>query len=294
MAAPVAAPGRTMTGTLRFLSVAPVGFLHNSPDRRCRTRDILVLDQDIVMATPTQPRPAHSAARTPPGADSRDVDDDFAAEAGATPVGTGAARVDEAPTAATRPAGPAQDQVLDEQHRRFGGIKVGSAFFGWLAATGLAVLVLALLAAAGVGLGYANNTGQSGQNGAAVAKTVGLVGGIVLIVVLALAYYCGGYIAGRMARFDGVRQGVAVWVWGILFAIIVAILAAVAGSKYNLSSLNLPRIPVGEGTVTTAAIIFAVIAVIVSLLAAMAGGAAGMRFHRRVDETGYDTHPTSH
>ena len=49
----------------------------------------------------------------------------------------------------------------------------------------------------------------------------GLVGGIVLLVILFVAYYCGGYVAGRMARFHGARQGFAVWVWALVIAIVV-------------------------------------------------------------------------
>ena len=41
-----------------------------------------------------------------------------------------------------------------------------------------------------------------------------LFGGNILLVVPFVAYYyCGGYVAGRMARFDGVNQVRAVWVW---------------------------------------------------------------------------------
>src|SRR4051812_37225548 len=38
------------------------------------------------------------------------------------------------------------------QRRRFGGLKWGAAFFGWLVATGLAVIVIAIISAAGVAL----------------------------------------------------------------------------------------------------------------------------------------------
>ena len=44
-----------------------------------------------------------------------------------------------------------------------------------------------------------------------------------------LAYYCGGYVAGRMARFSGVAQGIAVWVWTIAIAIVAAVVAFVLG-----------------------------------------------------------------
>lgn len=47
--------------------------------------------------------------------------------------------------------------VLARQQRRFGGMKLGSAFFGWLTATGMAVLLISALAAAGVAFGVATS-----------------------------------------------------------------------------------------------------------------------------------------
>ncbi len=182
--------------------------------------------------------------------------------------------------------------VTAREEERFGGLKLGSAFFGFMTAAGIAVLLLALLTAAGVVLSLTSNTTTkdiTNQAAAATgtAKTIGLVGAILLLVVLFVAYYCGGYVAGRMARFNGTKQGLAVWLWSILFAVVIAILAKVAGSKYNiLSNLNLPRIPVGEGTVTTAGIIAIIAVIIVTLGAALLGGKAGMHFHRKVDKAG--------
>ena len=173
--------------------------------------------------------------------------------------------------------GAARDAV-DAQHQRFGGIKWGAAFFGWLSANGLAVLLIALVSAAGVAIGLTQGV-PSADEATSNAGGIGLGGGIALLVVLFLAYLAGGYVAGRMSRFDGVRQGVAVWLIGLLVVVVLAVVGAVAGAKYNvLSQLNLPRIPVDEGTATTAGII---------ALAAVLGGKLGERFHRKVDRAGF-------
>jgi hypothetical protein len=182
--------------------------------------------------------------------------------------------------------------VVGREKERYGGIKWGSAFFGWLTAIGTAVILTALLAAVGAAVGVATNTDVSdvtntaGQN----SSTVGIAGGIALLVILLLAYYCGGYVAGRMARFNGVKQGIAVWIWSIAIAVLVAIAGAVLGSKYDiLGKLNgFPRIPVNEGSLTTGGIIALIAAVIVALIGAILGGLAGMRFHRNVDKAGLD------
>jgi hypothetical protein len=182
--------------------------------------------------------------------------------------------------------------VLNRQREAHGGIKIGSAFFGFLTATGVGVLLTALVTAAGTAVGLANGTTASDVTSQATSKgsaaTIGLVGGIILLVILFVAYFCGGYVASRMARFDGLKQGFAVWAWALVIAVVVAILGAVAGSKYNiLAQLNsFPRIPVSEGTLTTGGIIAAVAVVVASLAGALLGGLAGMRFHRRVDRTG--------
>lgn len=199
-----------------------------------------------------------------------------------------------APTTATPVVDPAladRETAVARQKERFGGIKVGSAFFGWLAATGMAVLLTALVAAAGTAVGLASNTdvneavNQAAQN----SGTVGLVGIIVLLVILFLSYYCGGYVAGRMARFNGAKQGLMVWIWALIAAIVVAILGLVAGQQFNvLANLNsFPRIPINEGQLTTTSIIAAVVVAVVALIGAVLGGLAGMRFHRKVDRAGF-------
>jgi hypothetical protein len=177
--------------------------------------------------------------------------------------------------------------VRARQREEFGGLNWGSAFFGWLVAIGVAVILLAILSAAGTAFGLSENVSQSDAN--SNADTLGIVGGILLIAVLAIAYYCGGYVSGRMSRFDGGRQGFGTWVIGLIVTIILAVAGVVFGSEYNiLEQLNLPRIPIDEGTLTAGAAIALATVVIVTLLAAMGGGKAGERYHRRIDRVGFD------
>jgi hypothetical protein len=187
---------------------------------------------------------------------------------------------------ATVTRGASRDAVA-AQHARFGGIKWGAAFFGWLSANGLAVILIAMLSAAGVALGLAQNV-DTANEAANKASQIGIGGGIAVLVVLFLAYLAGGYVAGRMARFDGVRQGLAVWLVGLIIVLVLAAAGAVLGAKYNvLANLNLPRIPVDEGTATTAGIVALAAVLVVTLLGAVLGGKLGERFHRKVDRAGF-------
>ena len=183
--------------------------------------------------------------------------------------------------------GLSRREVVAREKERFGGMKFGACFFDWLTATGMAVLLTALLAAAGAGLGLATNLEEAN----AVPdepQTIGLVGAIVLLVIIFLAYIAGGYVAGRMARFNGARQGVGVWLWALIIAVVVAILGALAGTQFNLlANLNtFPRIPINEGDLTTVGVITAIAVALVALIGAILGGLAGMRYHRRVDKEG--------
>ena len=115
-----------------------------------------------------------------------------------------------------------------------------------------------------------------------------VAGAIALLVVLMIAYYCGGYVAGRMSRFDGARQGFGAWMFGIAVTILLALAAVILGSEYNvLDQLNLPSLPVGESTLTTGGAIALAAIVLGTLLAAIVGGKAGERYHRKVDRVAF-------
>jgi MFS family permease len=181
---------------------------------------------------------------------------------------------------------PTAGTVRERQRDEYGGFNIGAAFFGWLVAVGLAVLMTALLSAAGAAIGLTElSEGDARSN----AETISIVGGILLVVVLAISYYAGGYVAGRMSRFDGGRQGLGAWLIGILVTIALAVLGAIAGSEYNLfSQLNLPRIPIDEGSLATGAAIALVAVLVATALAAISGGKVGERYHRKVDRAGYE------
>ncbi len=188
------------------------------------------------------------------------------------------------------PTGTGYDRraVVARQKEQFGGLKFGATFFGWLTAAGAGVLLTAILGSIGAGTGLSAqlNPGQAAGN----AGTYGLVGLIVLLVVILLAYLCGGYVAGRMARFNGVKQGVGVWLWGIIAAVVIAVLAAITGNQVDASRYldGAPQIPLSAQALTTAGIVSALAVIAVALVGAILGGLAGMRFHRRVDRAADD------
>ncbi|MDF2460844.1 MAG: hypothetical protein K0S68_247 [Candidatus Saccharibacteria bacterium] len=165
---------------------------------------------------------------------------------------------------------------------KFGGFHFGSAFFGWLVTAGVTVLLGSLVAAVGEAGPLSLN--QAAQEAAQNPQTAGVIGGIALILVLAVAYYAGGYVAGRMSRFDGSRQGFGVWVMGILATILLALAGALLGANFNLlQQVSLPTIALDQNTLSLGGLLGLLIAAGASLVAAMAGGALGARYHTKVD-----------
>jgi hypothetical protein len=175
-------------------------------------------------------------------------------------------------------------------HRRerqaFGGrIQWEAAFFGWLASIGLAAILVAMTVGAGVAVGLTELHASAGTQ----VKELSVGGGAVLVASLALAYVAGGYVAARMARFDGWRQGLGVWLLSLLMILALAVAAWIAGGDINpLESLSLPRIPVDEGPLTQGGAIASAIILLVTLGSAIGGGVLGERFHRAVDRAGVD------
>lgn len=177
---------------------------------------------------------------------------------------------------------------IDEEsaHRQYGGANWGAAFFGWLVAVSSAVLLSSIVGAIAGAVGATNDLSQDQVQREAGA--VSLAAAIAVVVVMALAYYAGGYVAGRMSRFDGGRQGVAVWVIGLVVTVLAVIAGAVLGAQYNiLDRVDLPRIPVPTDAATVGGIVTALLLVLGTLLAAVAGGKAGRRYHAKVDRATY-------
>lgn len=165
---------------------------------------------------------------------------------------------------------------------KFGGLNLGAAFFGWIVAIGMAILLAGIVGAVLAAVGSSIDVTQSDAERS--AGTIGLSTAIVLLIILAIAYYAGGYVAGRMSRFDGARQGVGVWVIGLAVTIIAIGLGAIFGSKYNvLERVDLPRIPISNDQLSWGGVIAGIAVVLATLLFAVLGGILGHRYHNRVD-----------
>ncbi len=176
------------------------------------------------------------------------------------------------------------DVGVREARSRFGGIDLPATLLGMLAAIALLVLLSGLVAAAIGAVGY--QTGLDGnETGLSIA---GLAGGLV---VLFLAFLAGGWAAGRMARYDGAKNGLMTGVWFVVLAAVLAALGAALGSAYDvLANVDLPQW-FSRDALTAGGIASAVVAIAVTLLGGLLGGAWGERFHRRADRAIVSTRP---
>ncbi len=195
-------------------------------------------------------------------------------------------------TATVIAGGPSlEDRKLLHQREKehFGGMKFGSAFFGWLTATGMFVLLSALIGAVAALFDVGSDLSTADiTNGSGDAQTAGIVAAVVFGVALLISYYAGGYVAGRMARFSGAKQGVAVWLWAVIVAVVVAIIGLIVGNQANVTTqfqnLNLPSV----AELTVPGLISLLVVAAIALLGAVLGGLAGMRYHRKIDRADFD------
>jgi hypothetical protein len=191
------------------------------------------------------------------------------------------------PVTHNQPAHAAQPGSLhrddSEARDRFGGINWGAGFFGWLVAIGMTIILSGIVSAVVSAVG--SQVDITLKDARASAGAIGIGAGITLLVVLMLAYFTGGYVAGRMSRFDGARQGFATWLIGLVVTILVALIGAAAGNEYNIfDRINLPRLPLDLRDLGIGGLITAAAVLIGTLLAAVLGGKVGHRYHDKVDK----------
>jgi len=177
----------------------------------------------------------------------------------------------------------ASDVIHDEREQRladrYGGIDWWATFIGWAVALFFTLLFAGIAAAIVGGVGYQLDAPLTASDNTAQRLGIGgLVGGLVAIF---LGYLIGGHTAGRMARFDGVKNGLGVVLWTIAMALVLAILGAVLGDQFDLT--NRLRLDIDQGTLTVAGLVSLVVTLLVMLAGAALGGKLGAGYHRRID-----------
>lgn len=175
---------------------------------------------------------------------------------------------------------------IDREREMHGGIKWGAAFFGWLTLVGTGAVLATAAAAAGALVDTL--TSADVETVTDQPEQAGVIGLIAAGVVLVIVNLCGGYVAGRMARFDGGRQGVGVWIWTLVMGAVTAALSVFLGSRFDLADqVQMPampsEVPLIAGDPTVTGVVAGAVALLLALLSAIAGGKMGMRFHRKVD-----------
>jgi hypothetical protein len=192
----------------------------------------------------------------------------------------------------TREATPYPRGYFEEAEERedrlrdmYGGVDWLASFLGFVFAIvlGAAFSTVAGLLLVPFGLTPDLSGGQIGASG--------ITGLALLGVLIFLTYFFGGYVAGRLARFDGGRNGAMVLVWTFIVVLILALAAlvfsgflpdAAAEGIANLVGriVSTARSLAGAGVV---GMVTALAAVLIALLGGFLGGRLGSRYHTQID-----------
>ena len=173
---------------------------------------------------------------------------------------------------------------LRRERQEFGGqIQWEAVFLGLLAAVGLAATLVGMVLGALIAAGATS----SHEDAAGLVEQMMAGGGAISVAILALSYLTGGYVAARMARFDGWRQGLGIWLLSLFLVFAAGITVWIAGGQLDPGdSITLPSNPINEGPLHQGRAVIALLLVVVPLVAALVGGLLGDRFHRAVDRAG--------
>lgn len=163
--------------------------------------------------------------------------------------------------------------------RRYTGFDWVASLLGFAVAMFFLAVFLGIVAAVAATFGFRPATGSLTADVSAPVGQAAAAGGLAATV---LAYLIGGYAAGRVARFNGGRNGLGVVLW----TLIVAVGLGVAGGILETLQFGVvPNLHLGI-SVRDAAVTGAVVAVpalVAMLVGGLLGGALGTRYHRRVD-----------
>jgi hypothetical protein len=182
----------------------------------------------------------------------------------------------------------AAEEREDRLRDMYGGVDWLASFIGFtfaLVAGCLFTLVAGLVVAP---LGVSMDLAGSEIGPAAIT-------GLVLVAILVfLTYFFGGYVAGRLARFDGGRNGAMLLLWTGVTVLVLALINAVLsgflpeGISEDIDNLiqNFLFSTIGglSGLGIVGILIF-VGALLVALVGGFLGGRLGSRYHAEIDRT---------
>jgi hypothetical protein len=192
----------------------------------------------------------------------------------------------------TRGATPYPRGYFEEAEERedrlrdmYGGVDWLASFLGLVFAMVLGAIFSAIAGLVLVPFGLRPDL-SGGQIGAPAITGLALLG-----VLIFLTYFFGGYVAGRLARFDGGRNGAMVFVWTFIVVLILALAAVVFGGFLPAGmgegvdnvvdrGLSAAGNLAGAGVV---GIVTAGAALLIALLGGFLGGRLGSRYHTEID-----------
>jgi hypothetical protein len=179
----------------------------------------------------------------------------------------------------------AAEEREDRLRDMYGGVDWLASFLGFVFAIVLGAVFSAVVGLVLVPFGITPDL-SGGQIGASVITGLALLG-----VLIFLTFFFGGYVAGRLARFDGGRNGAMVLVWMFIVVLILALAAAIfsgflpAGMAADIANL-VDRIVSTAGNLAGAGVVglvTAVAALLIALLGGSLGGRMGSRYHTEID-----------
>ena len=180
----------------------------------------------------------------------------------------------------------AHEEREDRLRDMYGGVDWLASFLGFVFAVVAGAIFSAVAGVVLVPLGVTPEL--SGTLGA------GVITGLVLLgLLIFLTFFFGGYVAGRLARFDGGRNGAMMLVWLILACILFLLAAGVfsgflPGAAANAIGGFIDSASSAIGGLSQAGVIgIAVVAgaLLLALLGALLGGRLGARYHAEIDRT---------
>lgn len=183
-------------------------------------------------------------------------------------------------------------EAMEEREQRlrdiYGGVDWLASFLGFVFTLVAGVVLAGIAGLVLVPLGFSVSFTGGALGPAAIT------GLVVVGVVLFLMYFFGGYVAGRLARFDGGLNGGMVVLWTVLAAMLLVLAGGIFSgflpadiSERLQGFIQGTARPTVDGLVQGGALGIGILvgAALMALLGGFLGGRVGGRYHTDIDYT---------